>query len=91
MIENDIVGYVVTTDLSGKTVHLARLAIAPSYQGQGFASALLSHTLLQYQQNGIQNVSLNTQTNNIASQKLYIRFGFQSTGQQVPVWIKELS
>lgn len=91
MLEDSIIGYMIVTELPRKVVHLARLAIAPQYQGKGFASALLSYTLRQCQKEGVQNVSLNTQTNNQASQRLYKRFGFQPTGHRVPVWVKELS
>lgn len=67
--------------------HLVRLTITPALQGQGLGSALLAHALHGYRRAGLQTVSLNTQVDNFASQRLYQKFGFYGSGQRLPVWV----
>lgn len=66
--------------------HLVRLTVDPAMQGRGVGSALLAHTLQGYRQLGLRCVALNTQVDNVQSQRLYLRFGFEATGQRFPVW-----
>lgn len=76
---------------TGAGAHLVRLTVHPAYQGRGIGAALLAHTLAGYHQRGLTAVSLNTQLDNLPSQKLYRHFGFQASGYRLPVWIKELA
>lgn len=71
--------------------HLVRLTVHPQWQGKGVGSALLAHTLQGYQRRGFRRASLNTQVDNVSSQALYRKFGFQATGTRFPIWIKELT
>ncbi|MCP4359978.1 MAG: GNAT family N-acetyltransferase [Chloroflexi bacterium] len=89
LLHNEIAGF----QLSSRTdagVHLARLTVNPIYQGYGVGSALLVHALSSYHQHGLHTVSLNTQIDNLPSQALYKKFGFQASGARLPVWLKEL-
>jgi ribosomal protein S18 acetylase RimI-like enzyme len=70
--------------------HLARLAVHPHVQGSGLGRALLLDTLHFAQRQGIQGVMLNTQTVNHRAQRLYRSMGFRSTGQIIPLFIKEI-
>lgn len=80
-----IVGFQLSAR-STSGAHLVRLTVAPHMQGQGVGSALLAHAIDEYRQQGLYWVSLNTQVDNINSQNLYRKFGFQANGQQFPVW-----
>jgi ribosomal-protein-alanine N-acetyltransferase len=66
--------------------HLVRLTVDPGAQRQGVGSAMLSAALQSYRQQAYDSVSLNTQADNVASQRLYERFGFRPAGYAMPVW-----
>ena len=66
--------------------HLARMTVLPAHQGAGIGAALLAYALDGYRRQNIRTATLNTQTENVASRRLYERFGFYETGQSYPVW-----
>lgn len=78
-------GYQLSTGGSGNA-HLARMTVDPRHQGRGIGAALLTHALQGYRRRKVYSVTLNTQQDNVISQRLYGRFGFQPTGHQYPVW-----
>jgi ribosomal-protein-alanine N-acetyltransferase len=84
-LEGNIVGYQLSTQ-HGLNGHLARLAVDPGVQGQGIGRGLVSSALTFFEQRGIREVTVNTQRDNLASQRLYRRTGFESTNHSVPVW-----
>jgi ribosomal protein S18 acetylase RimI-like enzyme len=65
---------------------LARITVHPAVQGQGIGSRLLAEALADYANLGLQQVSLNTQTDNLTSHQLYRAFGFERYGLPIPVW-----
>lgn len=65
--------------------HLARMTVLPEYQGRGIGAALLAHAVAAYRRDGLLPITLNTQTDNIPSQRLYERFGFTRTTDVYPV------
>ena len=86
VIEEDgkVVAYQIsTTNPSGG--HLARLAVDPDYQKQGLATGLLDDLLATFQDQGIIEVTVNTQSENKASIELYKKFGFQILEETYPV------
>lgn len=84
-LETRIVGYQLSTQ-HGTSGHLARLAVAPDVQKQGVGRSLISGALAFFHNQGVREVTVNTQRNNEASQRLYRRMGFRFTHQSVPVW-----
>ncbi|MBM3121841.1 MAG: GNAT family N-acetyltransferase [Chloroflexi bacterium] len=86
----EIVGYQLST-ASALGAHLARLAVAPQHQGQGYGSALVRHLLHAFSLRGFDRVSVNTQVDNRASLTLYRRLGFADTGQAYPVFTTPLT
>jgi ribosomal protein S18 acetylase RimI-like enzyme len=86
--ENDdgIVGYQLSTG-GGQRAHLARLAVHPAWQGRGVGRALLSNLFERLVNNGIFKLSVNTQSDNLVSLRLYQRMGFVRTGEQYPVYV----
>lgn len=80
-----IIGYQLTTG-HRQRAHLARLAVHPNVQGQGIGQALLSNLFAKLAQIGILRLSVNTQSDNMASLTLYKKMGFNRTGEEYPVY-----
>jgi ribosomal protein S18 acetylase RimI-like enzyme len=85
LLEGEPVGFQFSTGHNGNA-HLVRMTVRPDRQGMGVGAALLAHTLDGYRQRRLETVTLNTQADNLASQRLYERFGFRPTGSRYPVW-----
>lgn len=85
----EIVGYQISTNLTIHG-HLARLAVHPDYQGQQIASALVGDLLEQFTHAGVWHVTVNTQADNKPSLAVYQKFGFQNTGEIIPVFKQDL-
>lgn len=84
---NDIpVAFQFSTGGEGVNAHLSRMTVHPDYQGFGIGAALLANALENYRLQNITTVTLNTQSDNLASRRLYERFGFHPTGFSYPVW-----
>lgn len=66
--------------------HIGRLTVEPRVQRQGVGSLLLAGALSYLWGMGVERVTLNTQEENFASQRLYRRFGFRPFGPYVAVW-----
>ena len=89
-VDGKLVGY-TCIDLQGSRLQIARLAVDPLYQGQGYGRHLLADALDYALANGIETIGLNTQWQNLASQRLYQGFGFRAVGRRIPVMIKALT
>ena len=85
LIDNEIIGYQITTFSNGKS-HLARIAISPEFQSIGVGSELLSNLIDFLKVKNKYYLSVNTQENNLASQKLYKKFGFNVTNDYFQVY-----
>lgn len=85
VLDGQPVGFQFSTG-GGSGAHLARMTVSPERQGQGIGAALLAWALEGYGRRKLRHVTLNTQADNLASQRLYTRFGFAPTGQKYPVW-----
>jgi len=81
-----IIGYQLSTG-GGTRAHLARLAVHHSMQGRGIGRALLTDLFAKLEDRGIFKLSVNTQSDNAVSLKLYQKMGFVRTGEQYPVFI----
>jgi ribosomal-protein-alanine N-acetyltransferase len=87
--EQQIVGYQLST-LYFDGAHLARLAVAPDMQGKGIGSTLLSDVLRVFARRGVFSMTVNTQSSNEGSQRLYLRYGFRHNGYNLPVWMANM-
>lgn len=84
-VEEDLAGYHISTaDTLGG--HLARLAVHPDFQGRGVGKALVRHVLRTFESMGMVRVSVNTQRDNLASIKLYEKFGFTRSDESYPIY-----
>lgn len=84
-----ILGFQFSTR-SRSGAHLARMTVDPIAQRSGIGGALLARAINSYRAHGLRSVSLNTQIDNLPSQRLYTRFGFHPTGERFPVWAVNL-
>ena len=82
---NNLVAYQIS-NLIGETAHLARIAVDPTYQRKTIANMLLSNLLKRFAQMGITKVTVNTQSDNVASLRLYQQNGFLLTGENYPIY-----
>ncbi|GAB4467493.1 MAG: hypothetical protein Kow00124_00460 [Anaerolineae bacterium] len=80
-----LLGYQLSTEHEG-VGHLARLAVLPEAQGRGYGALLVGSMIRCFRARGIHTLTVNTQADNIHSQRLYRRLGFRPTGHRVPVW-----
>lgn len=85
LLDGEPVGFQFSTSHNGNA-HLVRMTVRPDRQGMGVGAALLARALDGYRARRLRTVTLNTQADNEASQRLYGRFGFRPTGSRYPVW-----
>jgi ribosomal protein S18 acetylase RimI-like enzyme len=71
----NLVGYAIT-GFAGEHGYLQRLAVEPSYQGRGHATALVHDGLEWLVQRGATGASVNTQEQNGRALALYLHMGF---------------
>lgn len=83
-VDQVMAGYSAMSANTRHEIQLARLAVAPAYQGRGVGRALLSDAVC-YAASEYRTLVLNTQIGNIRSQRLYRGYGFHSTGVSIPV------
>jgi ribosomal protein S18 acetylase RimI-like enzyme len=79
------VGYLFGTQ-SGSSSHLARIAVLSEYKRQHIASRLIETYFEALKHHGVIQVTLNTQSDNMASLSLYDKMGFRKTGETFSVY-----
>ena len=88
-VAGEVVGY-VAGKLCLPVAHLNRIAVQPAHQGHGIGALLLCAAIRDLWQQGAERITLNTQSDNRYSQRLYRHFGFEPTGDCVTVWELQL-
>lgn len=84
-LEGELVGYQIST-ASALGAHLARLAVKSDYQRRGIGRNLVIDLLKHIVRRGFDRVTVNTQADNLSSQRLYLSLGFEPTGQRYPMY-----
>ncbi|MCF6277373.1 MAG: GNAT family N-acetyltransferase [Anaerolineales bacterium] len=84
-----MVGYQISTK-SPFGAHLARLAVHPQAQRQGIASALIHDLTMRLEKRKIDQLTVNPQSDNTASQALYRKNGFIDTDEAYPVYTLDI-
>jgi ribosomal-protein-alanine N-acetyltransferase len=87
LVDGQPAGFQFSTRTYGGA-HLARMTVRPDMQGQGIGASLLAEAIAQFEAKNLRRISLNTQRDNLISQRLYKRFGFVESGQAFPVWAR---
>ncbi len=85
-LDGKILGYQITTG-HAFGAHLARLAVHPQAQGQGWGRKLLEALFDSLRSRRIERLTVNTQHDNRVSLSLYRRMGFERTGEEYPVYV----
>jgi len=88
-MEGQVIGYQLSTR-NPIGVHLARLAVKPTMQGKGLGYALVSNLIQQAARRGLSHLTVNTQSDNATSLRLYQRMGFHETGERYPVYLTQV-
>ena len=86
-MEGRIIGYQLSTR-NPFGAHLARLAVLPILQGRGVGFSLVADLIQQAERRGMTRLTVNTQSDNSSSLRLYQRIGFHETGERYPVYQK---
>jgi ribosomal protein S18 acetylase RimI-like enzyme len=87
--DGEIVGYQISTRNSFG-VHLARLAVRPTFQGKGLGYAIVQDLLRRIYRMGVFRLTVNTQSDNGTSLSLYHKIGFTLTGESYPVYTYQI-
>ncbi|MCJ7695551.1 MAG: GNAT family N-acetyltransferase [Anaerolineaceae bacterium] len=82
---NVLIGYQMSTKTHNSS-HLARLAVLPAYQNRHIGKTLAKHMIDYFQNQGINNITVNTQSDNASSLHIYKKLGFSPTGESFPVF-----
>jgi len=80
-----IVGYQISTQ-NPLGAHLARLAVRPDAHRQGIGSMIVNNLIQRLNIKNISRLTVNTQSDNLASLALYKKMGFVLTGEKFPVY-----
>jgi ribosomal protein S18 acetylase RimI-like enzyme len=86
---NDIVAYQIST-IGFSSAHLARLAVAPEWQGKRIGRLLVQDLQTHFWLQNYGEVTVNTQSDNRASLALYHSLGFVETGDRFPVFVQPI-
>ncbi len=89
VLDREIIGYQICTS-TPYHAHLARLAVHPDLQRMSIGYAIVRELLEFFLTRRITNITVNTQSDNYASQRLYEKLGFHRTGEAFPVYILPL-
>lgn len=84
-VDNQIVGFQISTS-NLFSVHLARLAVHPSFMRRHIGYALVADLIERCKRDGCWELSVNTQNDNSASLSLYEKIGFKRSDQSFSVW-----
>jgi ribosomal-protein-alanine N-acetyltransferase len=80
-----VVGYQIST-ANPFGAHLARLAVRPDAQQRGLGSLMVTDLIQRLKAKGVARLTVNTQSDNLASLALYKKMGFGLTGEKFPVY-----
>ena len=83
------VGYAFA-HMNRSQAHITRIAVRPSHQRQGIGTLMLADLIEHTRAQGAEFITLNTQTHNENSLKLYRHFGFEPMGRAVTTWIRSI-
>jgi ribosomal protein S18 acetylase RimI-like enzyme len=80
-----LVGYQIST-ANPFGAHLARLAVRPDAQRRGLGSLIVADLIRRLKNKSVARLTVNTQSDNLASLALYEKMGFIVTGEKFPVY-----
>ena len=72
------IGFIVGVVSASDEVRILSLAVSPTYQNRGIATALLKKFIEIYRAKGILSIKLEVRASNLRAQKLYMSLGFNT-------------
>lgn len=90
VMDGAIIGYQISTSTPFHA-HLARLAVHPELQRMSIGFAIVRELLEFFLARRVTHITVNTQSDNYSSQRLYEKLGFHRTGEAFPVYTLPLS
>ena len=78
---SEILGYIMLYSVEDEA-HIMNLAVHPDYRGRGYASKLITRTVLHAVMRNISEFFLEVREGNINAQRLYTKFGFKVIGRR---------
>lgn len=83
-VDGRVAGFVCTRLYHQRsTGHVANLAVASEYQGQGVGKALMQAALEHFRGNDMRYARIETLEQNVKAQKFYPGLGFKEVGRQI--------
>lgn len=89
-MDGGIIGYQISTQ-NPVGYHLARLAVRPEVQGRGVGVALVGDLEGRVTRRAGSKITVNTQSDNFISMRLYRKLGFRQTGEHYPVYTYQVT
>lgn len=83
-LDGVVVGYQFSSLIEGRG-YLARVAVHPDHQGRGIGVRLMAEAIAFFKGEAARVITLNSQKDNQASQRLYRWFGFRLIGEEALV------
>jgi [ribosomal protein S18]-alanine N-acetyltransferase len=80
-INSEILGYIMLYSVVDEA-HIMNLAVHPDYRGRGYASKLITRTVLHVAMKNVSEFFLEVRESNINAQCLYTKFGFEVIGKR---------
>jgi ribosomal-protein-alanine N-acetyltransferase len=87
---NRVTGYLMA-GAAPQGMHITRVAVHPEHQRQGIGRALLVRLLRFGRRRGALRITVNTQSDNPRSRRLYRSLGFSEMGETYPVFRYDFS
>lgn len=85
----EIIGYQISSNIFDSG-HIARIAVHPDYQRRHVATILLDNLFSRFLSLGVQEITVNTSSDNSTAINLYLRNGFSYTQNNYPIYFKRI-
>ena len=83
-VDGKVAAYACTRLYRNRSVgHVANMAVAPEYQGQGVGKALLKAALEHFRENGMDYARIETLEQNYKAKKFYPKMDFKEVGKRI--------
>lgn len=85
----DIIGYQISSNIFDSG-HIARIAVHPLHQREHVATILLDNLFSRFLSLGVQEVTVNTSSDNKTAINMYLHNGFSYTQNNYPIYFKDI-
>ena len=83
-VDGQVVGFVCTRLYRSRSIgHVANLAVAPEYQGQGIGRSLVEAALDHFRNHGMKHARVETLANNEKARGLYPKLDFEEVARRI--------